>query len=305
MSAQPVLVSVIIPAYYSHSTLDQCLEGLRQQYVRDAEVVVVNSSPEAETARVVDRYPEVRFIQHPHRLLPHAARNQGVRQARGEWLAFTDPDCRPHPQWLEFLLDAQRNGRDPVGGSLGYAGAGWVQRGIHFSKFSPVLPGHRAGPRWILPTANLCCSRQLWERVGPFRDDVFSGDALFSWQARAAGFLPWCEPRARVDHLDSSGRQGPWRERFERGRDFARVRMEFERWSRAGAARGAATWPLGALWALGRSAIDAWRARCFGAYLRTLPAQAMSHLAWCGGEGREMGRTAFGRNGRRGPGVPA
>ncbi|MFM7142900.1 MAG: glycosyltransferase family A protein, partial [Alphaproteobacteria bacterium] len=39
---------------------------------------------------------------------PAAARNRGVREAHGEFVAFTDDDCRPDPQWLATLVDAAR-----------------------------------------------------------------------------------------------------------------------------------------------------------------------------------------------------
>jgi hypothetical protein len=42
------------------------------------ETIIVNSSPEDRTAKLVaERFPAARFEQSPHRLLPHAARNRG------------------------------------------------------------------------------------------------------------------------------------------------------------------------------------------------------------------------------------
>src|ERR1700693_1391483 len=101
-------VSVIIPAFCSTGTLPQCLARLREQRFRDFEVVLVNSSPEPATADLTRRhFPEARFEQSPVRLLPHAARNAGVRLAQGEILVFTDPDCYMHPDTLEQLVAAQ------------------------------------------------------------------------------------------------------------------------------------------------------------------------------------------------------
>ncbi len=116
-------VSVVIPTYYSSSTLEISLEALRRQRYRDFEVIVVNSSPEEETGRIVrERYPEVVFVQSPVRLYPHAARNEGIGRARGEVLVFTDPDCEPAPDWLERLVAACDGGTRVVVGAMGLAG---------------------------------------------------------------------------------------------------------------------------------------------------------------------------------------
>ena len=92
MSSSP-RVSVVIPAYWSHNTLASCLQALRCQTRLPDEIIVVNSSPESETAALVQAgYPEVIFEQSPLRLLPHAARNRGVELATGDVLAFIDAD---------------------------------------------------------------------------------------------------------------------------------------------------------------------------------------------------------------------
>ena len=61
--------SVIIPAYFSHKVIATCLQALRGQPFRDFETIVVNSSPEEDTRRLVTReFPEVLFEQSSTRL---------------------------------------------------------------------------------------------------------------------------------------------------------------------------------------------------------------------------------------------
>src|SRR3990172_8716846 len=104
-------VSVIVAAYHSDAVIQDCLQALQSQTFTDFETIVVNSSPADGTEEIVrDRFAQVLFIEHSTRLLPHAARNLGVRVASGRILAFTDADCRPAQDRVEQCVRAQQAG---------------------------------------------------------------------------------------------------------------------------------------------------------------------------------------------------
>jgi lipopolysaccharide/colanic/teichoic acid biosynthesis glycosyltransferase/GT2 family glycosyltransferase len=96
--------SIIVPVYNSQNTIGQCLDGLICQTIkRDAyEILLVDDGSTDDTARIVENYPEIRYLPVKHGG-PAAARNAGSYAARGEILAFTDSDCIPAPDWLEKL----------------------------------------------------------------------------------------------------------------------------------------------------------------------------------------------------------
>jgi GT2 family glycosyltransferase len=289
--APALRASVIVPAYHSDSTIAECLDGLGAQTFADFEVVVVNSSPEEQTGRiVVERFPRARFEQAPERLLPHAARNRGVELARGNLLVFTDPDCVPAPDWLGMLAAA--SGHGVVVGAMDLIGGSAFERAVHLCKFAPWLPGAAEGPRAIAPTANVLYTREAWDAVGPFPGDVFSGDTLHSWRAAALGFRPWFEPRAIVAHRHGGDMRSFLRERRLRGEEFARLRVAEERRSRGWAALhlvAAHAIPFLELTRVGRRAIEAdWG----GAFLRTAPLQLAANAAWALGEARAHAQAA-------------
>ena len=288
--------SVIVAAYHSDGVIAGCLAALREQSVRDVEVIVVNSSPEDRTAGIVrQRFPEVRLIENPTRLLPHAARNAGVAEARGALLVFTDADCRPRPDWLERLGDAVAAGHDVVCGSIELDGDGYFAEGVHLCKYSFRDPKLAAGPTAIAGTANACYSRTAWDRVGPFDGTRFAGDAILSLRAAAEGLRPWYAPAAVVGHRYEDRFPGFLRERVERGADFADARMGLEGWSRARAALHVLAFPLLPFAPLLRTARHAWTAGGLGTYLATLPLQFAGHLAWSAGEFPRHVRHALGR----------
>jgi GT2 family glycosyltransferase len=289
-------VSVVIPAYYSDGTIAACLGALRAQTFRRFETIVVNSSPETRTREVVAaQFPEVAFVQSQVRLLPHAARNRGVELARGPLLAFTDPDCVARSDWLDRLVQAQSEGHSIVGGSMGLRpGVSWFEKGVHLCKFHWILSGQVSGPRWILPTANVCCSREVWEAAGPFDGDRFSGDALFSWRAARAGYQPWFEPGAVVEHRHEETVRSFWRQRLDRGLDFARARVQHERWSKLRALGYLMVVPLLPLLVMARAARDALGAGWAAPFVSTIPVQFLGHLAWSLGEARAQMSVLFG-----------
>jgi glycosyltransferase involved in cell wall biosynthesis len=292
-------VSIVIPAYHSDATIADCLEALRRQRTEGFETIVVNSSPEDRTGAIVTReFPEVRYLESRERLLPHAARNRGAAQARGETIVFTDPDCRAAPDWLQRLLAARDAGHEVVVGSMGLAERGRFARGVHLVKFWWVLPGLEPGRRWIAPTANAAYSRAAFEAVGPFDESLFASDGIASWLAARRGSGPWFEPRARVDHCHGGDVRGLWRERRTRGEEFAHVRMRYEGWSRVRAAAHVMLFPALPALVLARSAGAARRAGWLRDWVTALPVQVVGQVGWSAGEARGHLRRALGRTAR-------
>jgi len=290
------LVSVIAPAYYSFRTVAAFLDGLRRQTFVDFETIIVNSSPEDETARVVaERFPAARFEQSPGRLLPHAARNRGVELARGRLLAFTDPDCVADSSWLNMLVAASERGHGLVVGAMSLAEESLYARTVHLCKFSSWLPGGSEGPRTIAPTANALYTREAWDSVGPFQGDFFSSDTLHSWRAAAKGFAPWFEPRAVVVHQHGGNMRSFMRERHVRGEDFARLRVAEENWSRARAARHLLALPAIPFMELIRVGHRAVGSGWTQAFIQSAPLQLAANTAWALGEARTHARIVLAR----------
>jgi glycosyltransferase involved in cell wall biosynthesis len=280
-------VSVVAPAYHSDATIGDFLDGLRAQTFQDFETIVVSSSQEDRTGRIVaERLPDARFEQSPERLLPHAARNRGVELARGSLLAFTDPDCVPDPQWLEYLVAASDRGHGLVVGAMALRGTSAYERTVHLCKYAHWLPGAPEGPRTIAPTANALYTREAWEATGRFRADSFSSDTIHSWHAAARGFRPWLEPRAVVAHSHGGNMRSFLRERHSRGEDFARIRMQEERRSGAWAAAHLAALPAIPFLELARLARSAIAAGWTREFAQTAPLQLAANAAWALGEAR-------------------
>jgi len=99
--------SIVIPTYARPSQLATCFQSLaRLDYSRDRfEVIVVDDGSETPPEVVVASFCgqlDVKLLTQAH-AGPAAARNTGAARAKGKFLAFTDDDCAPAPDWLQSL----------------------------------------------------------------------------------------------------------------------------------------------------------------------------------------------------------
>lgn len=95
-------VSVIIPAYNAAPFIQETLNSVFAQTFKDFEVIVINDgSPDSEEfERAIQPYRgRIVYLKQENRG-PSAARNAGIRQARGEYIAFLDSDDDWMPQYL-------------------------------------------------------------------------------------------------------------------------------------------------------------------------------------------------------------
>jgi succinoglycan biosynthesis protein ExoO len=102
-------VSLIVTAKDLERYIDAALWSARQQSLRDIEILVIDDGSADRTRAIIAEHaaedPRIRILEGPGRG-PAAARNIGIRAARGEWLAVLDGDDIMHPKRLELLLIA-------------------------------------------------------------------------------------------------------------------------------------------------------------------------------------------------------
>ncbi len=85
------LVSIIIPVYNGEDFLPNALASVFEQDYRPIEVIVMDDGSTDSTARIARKWPGVRYF-HQVNQGHGAAKNAGIEQSRGEFLAFLDAD---------------------------------------------------------------------------------------------------------------------------------------------------------------------------------------------------------------------
>jgi glycosyltransferase involved in cell wall biosynthesis len=108
------LVSVIIPARNEEVSLGACLDSLAAQTGVDFEIIVVDDNSTDRTREIAASFPKVKVIEAPPLPSGWTGKNNavatGARQARGQWLLFTDADTvHVLGSLARALLEAQQN----------------------------------------------------------------------------------------------------------------------------------------------------------------------------------------------------
>ncbi len=207
------LVSVVIPTFARPDRLSDCLRALTGQTLAacDFEVVIVDDGSPQPLDAIVAKYAadlSVRLIRQAN-AGPAAARNRGVNEARGKWIAFTDDDCLADPRWLELLLARERS--DP--GSLV---GGTTINGLTNELFAStsqliidlVYEHFNSDPdnAYFLASNNIMCEREHIQEMGGFDLEFAQAggeDRDFCDRWRNSGRrLAWCK-EAKIEHRHS------------------------------------------------------------------------------------------------------
>ncbi len=93
----PVVVSVIIPCYNAAKFLAAAVQSVLEQKIADCEILIINDGSTDNTAEVIrslGHHPELRVLTHPGQINEGVctSRRLGIREARGEFVAFLDSD---------------------------------------------------------------------------------------------------------------------------------------------------------------------------------------------------------------------
>lgn len=119
-------ISVIIPVRNEADKIERCLEAVFAQSLKPYEAVVVDGRSTDDTVDRAKKFPVRLFFQDYGAC--GAARQIGLENAEGEYLAFTDADCIPSLNWLHDLATQFESGTVGVGGGIENVGEGvWTQ----------------------------------------------------------------------------------------------------------------------------------------------------------------------------------
>lgn len=109
MSQALVQVSVVMPAYNAAAYIAESIQSVLNQDHPSFEVIVVDDGSTDATPEIVAGFGSaVRYLRQPNSGGCSAPRNNGARQARGEFLVFLDSDDLMSPGRLQHQVDALR-----------------------------------------------------------------------------------------------------------------------------------------------------------------------------------------------------
>jgi GT2 family glycosyltransferase len=213
----PPLVSIVIVGYNSASYLDDCIQSIERQRYPNYEIILVDNASTDNTVHMIcEQFPSVRVFALDRNLGFGGGNNFGAAQARGDFLAFLNPDTQVDPDWLspliaalqsadrvgivtsKLLLTQQPDTINALGNFVHFTGfgylRGWMQHRDTFDQSDEVF---------AISGAAFAISRELWQSINGF-DELFYPayveDIDLSWRVHLAGYRCLCIADSVVYH---------------------------------------------------------------------------------------------------------
>jgi glycosyltransferase involved in cell wall biosynthesis len=175
-------VSVIIPTYNHREFVMETLESVFAQTFTDYEIIVVNDSSPDDTAILLRPLAEsgrIRYFEQPN-AGQASARNRGLAEARGEFIAFLDDDDLWPPDKLEWQVHVMRES-DAIGVVYGQKGD------IGDNDLSPAAApsGHVledfVRTSWIQTPGQTLIRHSVIKAIGGFDTEIWGTDDWDLW----------------------------------------------------------------------------------------------------------------------------
>jgi len=165
----PGLVSCIVPVFNGERFVADAVESILAQTYLQREVIVVDDGSDDGTPDVLARFgDQVRVLRQPNSG-PSAARNQGMEESRGAFVAFLDAD----DIWVEDKLESQMAAFEAsprIQLCSGHIKSFWVPELDNERRAFEDHPYHRE--RALLSPCTVLVRRELFQRLGGFDPEL-------------------------------------------------------------------------------------------------------------------------------------
>lgn len=184
MSTGFSLVSIIIPCRSVGEYENESITGCLALKWSNIEILVL-----PDEMPVKNDYPDRVRIVPTGKIKPALKRNIGVKQARGEYIAFLDSDAYPVPEWLDNAIPLFKDGRvGIVGGPSLTPPADELERQASGLILASKIGGGGLANRYVagkptpvddIPSSNMITTRVVIEQLGGFNADYWPGEDTY------------------------------------------------------------------------------------------------------------------------------
>jgi glycosyltransferase involved in cell wall biosynthesis len=204
--------SIIVPVYNRPDEVDELLESLCSQTLKDFEVVIVEDGSQKPCKDVCDKYADILDLHYYNKENsgPGQSRNYGVERAQGEYVIVLDSDVVLPNDYMKAVDTAlTANKQQPIaafgGPDAAHPSFTPIQKAISYSMTSFFTTGGIRGGKAKLDkfyprSFNMGIRRDVYQQLGGFSKMRFGEDIDFSYRIVEAGYKPRLFPDAWVWH---------------------------------------------------------------------------------------------------------
>ena len=233
--------SIIVPVFNRPDEVDELLESLTHQTLKDFEVVIVEDGSQKPCKDVCDKYADILDLHYylKDNSGPGQSRNYGVERAQGEYVLILDSDVVLPNGYLQAvdeelahssLLTPHSSFCVAFGGpDAAHPSFTPVQKAISYSMTSFFTTGGIRGGKAKLDkfyprSFNMGIRRDVYQQLGGFSKMRFGEDIDFSYRIVEAGYMPRLFPDAWVWHKRRTDFRKFFRQVYNSG--IARINLE-------------------------------------------------------------------------------
>jgi glycosyltransferase involved in cell wall biosynthesis len=225
--------SIIIPVFNRPDEIDELLESLCQQTVKDFEVLIIEDGSVKPCKDVCDKYANVLDLHYyaKENSGPGQSRNYGAERSNGEYVIILDSDVVLPVGYLQAVEDELKQKPCEAFGGPDSAHPSFtpVQKAISYSMTSFFTTGGIRGGKAKLDkfyprSFNMGIRRDVYLQLGGFSKMRFGEDIDFSYRIVEAGYMPRLFPEAWVWHKRRTDFRKFFRQVYNSG--IARINLE-------------------------------------------------------------------------------
>lgn len=158
------LVSIIVPTYNVKHYIRECIESILNQTYKNIEIIIVNDGSTDNSMYMIDDYitsiDKIKVINQENQGLS-AARNSGIEEAKGKYIAMIDSDDKIKPDFIKNLVKtAMQTNADIVRGSFRD-----FHRNISAGRVADFITDPNSGPQVLDQFLNQNISFVVWSRL--------------------------------------------------------------------------------------------------------------------------------------------
>ncbi len=228
--------SIIVPVFNRPDEVDELLESLCSQTLKDFEVVIVEDGSQKPCKDVCDKYAGILDLHYYNKENsgPGQSRNYGVERAQGEYVIILDSDVVLPNGYLAAVNSQLSIVNSQFSIAFGGPDASHpsftpVQKAISYSMTSFFTTGGIRGGKAKLDkfyprSFNMGIRRDVYQKLGGFSKMRFGEDIDFSYRIVEAGYQPRLFPDAWVWHKRRTDFRKFFRQVYNSG--IARINLE-------------------------------------------------------------------------------
>ena len=224
--------SIIVPVYNRPNEVDELLQSLCQQTIKDFEVLIIEDGSIKTCKDVCDKYANI-LVLHYHAKEnsgPGQSRNYGAERAKGEYVIILDSDVVLPNTYIEAIDKSLTSEIIAFGGpDAAHPSFTPIQKAISYSMTSFFTTGGIRGGKAKLDkfyprSFNMGIRRDVYLQLGGFTKMRFGEDIDFSYRIVEAGYRPQLFPEAWVWHKRRTDFRKFFRQVYNSG--IARINLE-------------------------------------------------------------------------------